>query len=88
MIPWDYITDYYSYHTGKYLGSKQYDEAGVKGMRFHLKPESAYSLVPRLEAGLSGTHTANTHPLSLVRFDVESSLIGLMKHNTKIHYLK
>ena len=44
----------------------------------------AYSLVPRLEAGLSGTYTANTHPLSLGRFNVESSLIGLMKQNTKI----
>ena len=37
------------------------------------------SLVPRLEAGLSGTYTANTHPLSLVKFDVESSLIGLIR---------
>ena len=37
------------------------------------------SLVPRLEAGLSGTYTANTHSLSLVRFDVKSSLIGLIR---------
>ena len=38
-----------------------------------------------IEAGLSGTYTANIHQLSLVRFDVESSLIGLMKQNTKIY---
>ena len=37
-----------------------------------------HSLVLRLEAGLSGTYTANTHPLGLVRFDVESLLIGLI----------
>ena len=46
------------------------------------------SLVPRLEAGLSGTYTATTPPLSLVKFNVESLLIGLMKQNTKIHYIK
>ena len=41
------------------------------------------SLVPRLEAGLSGMYTANTHPLSLVTFSVGSSLIGF-----RIRYIK
>ena len=37
------------------------------------------SLVSRLEAGLSGTYTANTHPLSLVKTCRGSPLIGLIR---------
>ena len=52
--------------------------------------QPAYSLVPRLEADFSGTYTANAHPPSLVTFDVESSLIGLIRfyeaeHENTLH---
>ena len=39
----------------------------------------SFSLVSRLEAGLSGTYTANTHPLSLVKTCRGSPLIGLIR---------
>ena len=55
----------------------------------NLKDRLVVVSFPDLKAdGLSGTYTANTHPLSLVTFDVESSFIGLMKQNTEIRYIK